>query len=95
MSELIDKEDNENLHLIVICPHCKDYVLIEKLNCCIFRHAILKANGKQIDPHASKQKCDLLIKNEEIYGCGKPFKIIITKSNLNNKIYSTEICDYI
>jgi hypothetical protein len=92
MSELIDKED---LHLILKCPHCEDYVLIEKLNCCIFRHGILKYNGKQMDPHANKIQCDLLIKNKEIFGCGKPFKIIITKNNLNVETYSTEICDYI
>jgi hypothetical protein len=34
-----EKEINENI--IVICPTCKEPVLIEKLNCCIFRHAIL------------------------------------------------------
>ena len=32
--------DNE-IHLIVKCPHCEEFVLIEKLNCCIFRHGCL------------------------------------------------------
>lgn len=94
MSELVDKE---NIHLIVKCPHCDDFILIEKLNCCIFRHGILKCNGKQIDPHASKKQCDLLIKNNEIYGCGKPFRIIVSKKEeiLKEEIYKAEICDYI
>ena len=25
----------------------------------------------QIDPHASKEECDNLVKNNEIYGCGR------------------------
>ena len=87
MSELIDKD---NIHLIVKCPHCHDYVLIEKLNCCIFRHGIFQKNGHQIDPHSSKNLCDLYRKKNLIYGCGKPFKII-----LKEKKYIAEICDYI
>jgi hypothetical protein len=75
---------------ILICPHCKDYILIEKINCAIFRHGTFKNNGKQIDPHASKKICDLYLKNNLIYGCGKPFRIID-----NNGTLETEICDYI
>ena len=25
---------------IVVCPHCKESILIEKLNCGIFRHGV-------------------------------------------------------
>jgi len=75
---------------VIICPHCKEYVIIEKINCAIFRHGIYKKNGKQIDPHSSKEFCDYYIKHNLIYGCGKPFQII----NVNN-IFDTEICDYI
>ena len=92
MTEFIDKE---NQHLIVQCPNCLDFVLIEKLNCCIFRHGILKNNGHQIDPHSSKKKCELLLKNKEIYGCGKPFRIIVSKNEENKNIFTTEICDYL
>jgi len=76
--------------IIVNCPHCNDIVLIEKLNCCIFRHAIYKHNGAQINPHSSKIICDDLIINNQIYGCGKPFKII-----QNNKNFIAVICDYL
>jgi DNA-directed RNA polymerase subunit RPC12/RpoP len=76
--------------IIVECPHCKDFIIIEKLNCCIFRHGIFKNTLKQIEPHAPKEVCDYLSKEKLIIGCGKPFKII-QKDNS----FFTEICDYI
>ena len=76
--------------LTVECPHCNCLILIEKLNCCIFRHAIMKDTGKQIDPHTNKETCDSLFNNGLIHGCGKPFKIIV----LNDKMI-VEVCDYI
>jgi hypothetical protein len=76
--------------IVVICPHCNQNVLIEKLNCKIFRHGILKLNNNQIDPHSSKELCDNLIENELIFGCGKPFKII-----RNNYEFIAIVCDYI
>lgn len=61
--------------IVVRCPHCLDSVLIEKLNCRIFRHGTLKNNGEQINPHETKDVCDYFVANNMIYGCGKPFKI--------------------
>ena len=72
--------------LIVKCPHCYDYIEIIELNCCIFRHGIMKNTGLQMDPHAHKEICDNLFKNSEIHGCGKPFMI-------NEKLEAI-ICDY-
>lgn len=72
--------------LIVICPHCNDPVIIEELNCCIFRHGVKKDSYQPINPHAPKHVCDYLVENNLIYGCGKPFKVINEKA---------EICDYI
>jgi hypothetical protein len=77
-------------NLVVTCPHCQEIVLIEKLNCCIFRHGVLKQNGKQIEPHLCKEKCDKMIINNLIYGCGKPFFVRLIEGN-----YIAEICDYI
>jgi hypothetical protein len=77
--------------IIVFCPHCKEPVLIEKLNCCIFRHGSMKSNGQQINPHAIKELCDYYIEKNMINGCGKPFQII--KNNDNDFI--AIICDYI
>jgi hypothetical protein len=75
---------------IIQCPHCKCIIIVEKINCAIFRHGYFKNNNNQIDPHASKELCDYYIRENLIYGCGKPFKLIIN----DNKLESV-ICDYI
>ena len=73
------------------CPHCSDEIIIEEkdVNCGIFRHAMMK-DGKQVDPHASKETIEKLIKNKEIFGCGMPFRLL-----KRNGTYSIEICDFI
>ena len=76
---------------IIICPNCNCNIMIEKINCGIFRHGIIKSTGNQIDPHLPKIDCEQLIKKNLIYGCGKPFQII--ESSPNN--YNISICDYI
>jgi len=87
-------EEDNNIDIkdqpILVCPHCKEFVIIEKINCSIFRHGVLKKNNNQIESHAPKQLCNYYIKNDLIYGCGKPFKIVIKEN-----IFVTEICDYI
>ena len=52
--------------------------------------SILKIDYKQINPHCSKEECDTYIENNLIFGCGKPFRVIMDGSE-----YKTEICDYI
>jgi hypothetical protein len=76
---------------IIQCPYCGVQVLIEQINCAIFRHGIFKSNGEQINPHTPKVECDRLFEKNQIYGCGKPFKLV--KDISNNWI--AEICDYI
>lgn len=77
---------------IIVCPHCKDTIIVnvKETNCCIFRHGVYKHNMTQINPHCSKQVCDMLRNTNQIYGCGKPFQIDITKQP-----YTVSICDYI
>ena len=88
--------NEKHANLVVECPHCKEPVLIEKLNCCIFRHGINKKNGKQINPHASKDLCDFYIKKNLILGCGKPLQVISNQNSTNddNKFIAI-FCDYI
>ena len=74
----------------VKCPHCKEYVIIEQINCAIFRHGVMKSSLVQINPHLAKFECDKLKENDLIYGCGKPFQIV----NENNDWKAIE-CDYI
>jgi hypothetical protein len=83
-------EQKNELDDAIICPHCNDPVLIEKLNCCIFRHGIMKDSLTQMDPHAPKHVCDSLFSQGLIYGCGKPFKITRNGSQI-----IVEICEYI
>jgi len=76
---------------IVICPNCDEFVIVQELNCCIFRHAINISTGEQIDPHSSRETCEEFVKNGAIFGCGKPFKITV----LENGSWQVEKCDYI
>jgi len=76
---------------IITCPHCNDMIIISELNCCIFRHGVNIKTNEQIDPHSSKDICDSLFETGQIYGCGKPFQIII----LENGSWIIQKCDYI
>lgn len=88
MTEVTNEKD-----IIVICPHCNELVVIEQLNCCIFRHGIFIHTGQQINPHESKTNCDDFFSRGVIYGCGKPFRII--KEDPSKKGYIAVACDYI
>jgi hypothetical protein len=81
-------------NILVKCPNCLDLIIINKsdFNCKIFRHGVYKINNKQIDPHLNKNECDRLFKEELIYGCGKPFKLLVDEKE---EKYATEKCDYI
>ena len=83
----------EATDFVVECPHCFKPVLIEKINCAIFRHGILKSNGQQMEPHCVKELCDSYAEKDLIFGCGKPFKVIVNPLHDDNFI--AVICDYI
>jgi len=72
-------------NFVVKCPHCDNFILIEQLNCGIFRH-VVTLNFEQINPHASKEDCERI----QGYGCKKPFRVIF-----RDKEPIAEICDYI
>jgi len=72
------------------CPHCTGTIIVDKLNCGIFRHGVFKNSGKQMDPHMKKEECDRLSSQNLIHGCGKPFQII-----QKNKKFEIQTCDYI
>lgn len=88
-----DTDTNTNY---INCPHCDNIIIIKKINCGIFRHGVFKKNNKQIPPHAKKDYCDKLIKDDLIYGCGKPFQIIKDETDPKNiSKMQVIICDYI
>ena len=41
-------EKNMKDQPILQCPHCNDFIIIEKINCGIFRHGYIIKNGIQI-----------------------------------------------
>jgi hypothetical protein len=67
-------------------------VIIQRINCGIFRHGVIKKTNKPIPPHLNKVLCDELIKKNLIFGCGKPFQII---KNENEESMDVSVCDYI
>lgn len=89
MQKLKDEKTNQTFYLFA-CPHCGGavQVLENEVNCTIFRHAVLKANGQQISPHTPKAECDRLDSERLVEGCAKPFR-------LNVPCMRVEICDYI
>jgi hypothetical protein len=82
--------DSSNINIIVNCPHCLLPIIIDQLNCCIFRHGILIESNKQINPHSSIELCNFYVEQKKIYGCGKPFQIIKEDNE-----YKAVICGYI
>lgn len=80
-----------NTNFVIECPHCKEFVLIEVTNCCIFRHGVLKETGIQIDPHSSLELCTHYVDNNKIYGCGKPFQLVL---NDKQEVVAV-VCGYI
>jgi hypothetical protein len=79
--------------IVVNCPHCQTPVIIEKLNCRIFRHGTYKNTNAQIPPHSSKEDCDDLVQNNSIYGCGKPFRVI--EDTQSPSQWTAIVCDYV
>jgi len=79
------------MNIIVECPHCSGTVIIEQINCSIFRHGVYISNGSQMNPHECKEVCDNLASTNQIYGCGKPFKL--TKNE--DGMYLARYCEYI
>jgi len=73
------------------CPHCDQLIIIEQINCSIFRCGMEKQSGNQIPPHAPKQECDRLAEQKLIYGCGKPFRVLQKPDGT----LLAEPCDYI
>jgi hypothetical protein len=54
---------------LIICPWCEGGIIIEKINCKIFRHAYM--NGKQINPHLKNADVEKI--KDKIIGCGNQF----------------------
>lgn len=100
----ISLDYKDNLYIFQ-CPNCNDFVQVERgaVACSIFRHLyhFIIENGKieltaQVDPHASQEMCERLLKEGKVFGCGKPFKLNHIKNDENGvPVYLAQICEYI
>lgn len=92
------KKKNKKGDIVVTCPHCNEPVLIEQLNCRIFRHGQFKSDFKQVNPHLSKDACLRLLEEDKVNGCMGPFKVIDAieeKDGKREMIWKAIVCDYI
>lgn len=76
------------------CPNCDGLIEVKnnELNCRIFRHGVyvkgpLGLIGQPMNPHETKEKCEKMVDEQEILGCGKPFK-------MNENLSIVQTCDY-
>jgi hypothetical protein len=92
MSSSSPEAQQRNSMFVVSCPHCTDEILIEQLNCCIFRHGVFKTSLMQIGPHTAKHICDDYVEKGLIYGCGKPFQVV---KDTTNGQFQAVVCGYI
>ena len=74
--------ENNNKDYVFTCLHCNETFVInmKDFNCKILRHGVYKHNLQQINPHASKEECDMLVATGRIYGCAGPLQIIESES---------------
>ena len=61
------------------CHHCNSLCQVHKsdIRCTIFRHAVNKHDCSFVNPHASKEECDEWVEKGLVYGCGKPFMLMV------------------
>ena len=62
--------------IVVACPACNDTLLIEQLNCGIFRHGVNSATMRPIDPHSSKEQVVQMMREGKLIGCGAAFCVV-------------------
>jgi len=94
---MVEKDKNGDEYIVFKCPHCQGdentqdgiLVYLKEINCAIFRHGVYKDSGKQMPPHAPKEECDRLAKEDKIIGCGKPYEIV----KINGE-YKIQKCGY-
>jgi len=58
----------------VECPHCGQMLEITRVACGTFRCGAYRSTMRPVAPHTPQKKCEELVKQGLIYGCGKPFK---------------------
>jgi hypothetical protein len=84
---------------VFVCLHCQEPFIVshKEFNCRILRHGVYKHNMQPIPPHASKEECDALVRDDLIFGCGRPLQIIEKDVGTDSpgSAYNVIICDYL
>ena len=65
---------------VLECPHCRISLVVEALNCGIFRCGVRRDTGAQIDPHMSEEDCRAVL--GQIWGCSRPFRVTLDASGV-------------
>ncbi|NDE17926.1 hypothetical protein EBZ80_23675 [bacterium] len=78
------------------CPHCHVWVTVHRpeVNCGIFRHGVFRETGQPVPPHASQPDCEQWHATDQIWGCGKPFRLSRGAGGVDDG-FRVDICDYI
>ncbi len=59
------------------CPHCGAEFVVQRneLNCRIIRHFVFK-DFQQLNPHAPREECERVVRENLGYGCAKPVELV-------------------
>ena len=80
------------------CPYeeCGGTVLVSpsQVMCGVFRHAVMKTTGRPIDPHCSRERCEVFVREGKVFGCAQPFRVLKRKSG-NEVLYFIYKCGYV
>ena len=78
--------------IVFVCPHCSGEFSVHaaELNCRIVRHFVFK-DFQQLNPHAPKEECERVVREELGYGCAGPVELF----SGDDGQWSARICGYI
>ena len=69
---------------VVECPHCKVSILIDALNCGVFRCGVWSDTGVQMNPHMTEEECHAAL--GQIWGCSRPFQVAVDVSGVMHSV---------
>ena len=86
----MELRDFDNEFWVFDCPYCGTSTIVHKreVNCIIFRCGVYKSTGQQINPHMPKVQCDQLVSTDAVYGCARPYRVLVSQKLVQK-------CDYI
>jgi hypothetical protein len=68
--------DNLKVQPVLECPHCKDYIIIEKINCAIFRHGVFINNNEQINEYNYQKLLSIRLPKDRFWPYTNSFQLM-------------------